>query len=199
MTRIEPDECVNTRPAPIITTPHNCKARYIPMTKAKNSTTKIKSESIALRDALPFFKKGRGNVATSWWNVTLSGNYAADLETGMAYAKAFLPMLTFNSGAADLGAIVSDMAKAGRDPVKNPKDWRGIDNVALGFLMGIGGSLQSAMASISIAAIAIETPSSDLGPKFIELVKRGGALEPARFATLYHDPGATIFSRKAAA
>jgi hypothetical protein len=47
----------------------------------------------------PFFKKGRGKAATSWWNVTPSGNYAADLETGMAYAKAFLPKLTFNSGA----------------------------------------------------------------------------------------------------
>lgn len=167
------------------------------MAKAKNSTKE--NDATALRDALPFFKKGRGKVKPSWWNVTPSGNYGTDIETGFAYAKAFLPMLTFNAGASSLGAIVSDMAKAGRDPVNNPKDWRGIDSVALGFLMGIAGSLQTAMATIAFAAVAIDRPNSDLGPKLVELVKRGGALEPARFATLFNDPGASIFSRKAAA
>lgn len=66
----------------------------------------------ALRDALPFFKAGRGKTETSWWTVTPSGNYAADLETGKKYARDFLPMMTFNAGAATLGAIASDMAKA---------------------------------------------------------------------------------------
>ena len=142
---------------------------------------------------LSFFKKGRGKVATSWWNVTPSGDYAADLETGKSHARAFLPMLSFNAGASDLGTIVSDMAKAGRDPVKNPKDWRGIDNVALGFLMGIGGSLQSAIAGIGLAAVAIEKPEGDLGPKFVKLVKSGNILTPLRRNTLFHDPGANIF------
>jgi hypothetical protein len=70
----------------------------------------------SIRDGLPFFRAGRGKVATSWWNVTPSGNYSEDLETGMEYAKAFLPLMTYNAGAASLGAIVSDMAIAGRDP-----------------------------------------------------------------------------------
>jgi hypothetical protein len=164
------------------------------MAKAK---TKAKNDATAMRDALPFFRKRRGKVAASWWNVTPSGNYTADLETGMEYARAFLPMLTFNAGASDLGCIVSDMALAGRDPVKNPKDWHGIDNVALGFLMGIGGSLQSAIVSIAVAACAIEKPGSDLGPKFVALVKDGGALRGSNRSTLFHDPNACIFEGRA--
>jgi len=170
------------------------------MTKRKSSAKKPAAESAtALRDALPFFKKGRGKVATSWWHVTPSGNYAADLETGMAYAKAFLPMLAFNAGASNLGAIVSDMAKAGRDPVKTFKDWRSIDSIALGFMMGIGGSLQSAIACIGLAAVAIEKPEGDLGPKFVKLVESGNALDPMRRSTLFHDPNANIFERQAGA
>jgi hypothetical protein len=162
------------------------------MTNAKNSTKRPKNEATALRDALPFFKKGRGKVATSWWNVTPTGNYSADLEAGEAYARAFLPMMMFNAGPSTLGAIVSDMAKAGRDPANNPKDWRGIDAVALGFLMEIGGSLQAAIASIAIAACAIEKPASDLGPKFVALVKNGDALRGLNRSTLFHNPDACI-------
>src|SRR6202165_4369336 len=135
--------------------PHKQK-RDIPMTKRTNSTRKPKNEATELRDALPFFKKGRGKVATSWWNVTPAGNYSADLETGKAYARAFMPMLRFNAGASDLAAIVSDMAKSGRHPANNPKDWRGIDAVALGFMMEVGGSLQASIVGMAVAACAIE-------------------------------------------
>ncbi len=84
------------------------------MAKAKNST-KPKNEATALRDALPFFKKGRGKVATSWWNVTPSGDYSADLKTGKAHARAFMPMLQFNAGASDLAAIVSKSRSRSRE------------------------------------------------------------------------------------
>jgi len=82
------------------------------MTSAKRSRKKPKSEAATLRDALPFFKKGRGKVATSWWNVTPSGNYATDLKTGKEYARAFMPMLSFNAGASDLAVIVSAAGRA---------------------------------------------------------------------------------------
>ena len=146
----------------------------------------------AVRDALPFFKKGRGKIPTSWWSVTPSGNYSADLETGMAYASAFLPLMKYNAGASSLGAIVSDMAKAGRNIEKKPNDWRGIDSVALGFIMGIGGILQSTMGGIAIAAAAIEMPEGDLGAEFVKLVKSGHAFDPLRRSTLFHDPNALI-------
>ena len=162
------------------------------MTKRTNSTRKPKNEATELRDALPFFKKGRGKVATSWWNVTPAGNYSADLETGKAYARAFMPMLRFNAGASDLAAIVSDMAKAGRDPANNPKDWRGIDAVAIGFMLEIGGALQSALLGMAVAAVAIEKPDSDLGPKFVELVKSGNALHALNRSTLFYNPTACI-------
>jgi hypothetical protein len=156
-----------------------------------------KSEAVALRDALPFFKKGNSQEAASWWNVTPSGDYVTDLETGKEYARAYLPMLQFNAGGADLGIIVSHMALAGRDPAKPPRPSRGIDNVALGFMMEIGGVLQSAMLSISVATVAIESPNSDLGPKFVELVKNGGAMRSLNRSTLFHDPNARVFSRPA--
>jgi hypothetical protein len=106
-----------------------------------------------------------------------------------------MPMLSFNASASDLATIVSAMAKAGRDPANNPKDWRGIDAVALGFMMEIGGSLQAAMASIAIAACAIEKPGSDLGPKFVEMVKAGNAMRSLHRSTLFHNPTANIFER----
>jgi hypothetical protein len=167
------------------------------MTKRFNSTGQLKNEATALRDALPFFNKGRGKVATSWWNVTPSGNYSADLETGKEYARAFLPLMKYNAGPSTLGAIVSDMAKAGRDPANNPKDWRGIDAVALGFMMEIGGSLQASIVGMVVAAVAIEKPDSDLGPKFVELVKSGEALRGLNRSTLFHNPNACIFGGRA--
>jgi hypothetical protein len=70
---------------------------------------------------------------------------------------------------------------------------RGIDDIALGFLMEIGGSLQSAMASISIATVAILHPDSDLGPKFVKSVKAVEALKPLNRQTIFHDPDASVF------
>jgi hypothetical protein len=164
--------------------------------KTSKPKTKAKDEATAMRDALPFFRKGRGKVETSWWDVKPSGDYAADLQTGEEYARAFLPMLSFNAGASDLGAIVSHMAKAGRDLANNPKKRRGIDDVALGFMMEIGGSLQAAVASIAIAASAIKNPTSDLGTKFLEVVEAGNALKSLNRSTLFHNPTASIFERK---
>jgi hypothetical protein len=182
------------------TPPTNTPARRrtpIARSSARTTTPKTKkNEAIAMRDALPFFRNGRGKVETSWWNVTPSGDYAADIETGKKYARAFLPMLSFNAGASDLGIIVSDMAKAGRDLANNHKEWRGIDAVALGFMMEIGGSLQAAVASIAVAASAIKNPTSDLGTKFLEVVEAGNALTSLNRSTLFHNPTASIFERK---
>jgi hypothetical protein len=170
----------------------------MPKATRKNST---KSEAAtrkheALRDSLPFFKKGRrGKGESSWWTVKPSGDYAADLETGMTYAKAFLPMMMYNAGASDLGIIVSHMALAGRKSRK-PTQHRGIDNIALGFLFGIGGSLQAAMGGVVIAASAIKRPEGTLGPDFLKLVEAGHVFNPLRRNSLFHDPSASIFGRQ---
>jgi hypothetical protein len=153
------------------------------------------SELTQLRDALPFFKKGRGAEPTSWWNVTPTGDYATDLATGRGYARDFMPMLMFNAGASALGTIISDMAMAGRDQAKNPKEWRGIDNVALGFMMQIGDSLQSAVVGLAIAGTAIKQPETDLGAKFVEQLESGDLLRGASRSTLFHNPSASIFDR----
>jgi hypothetical protein len=64
-----------------------------------------------------------------------------DLETGRAHAREFFPLLQFNLGSAALGWIVSAKAIIGR---KLPGH-RGIDDVALGFMMQIGENLQAAI------------------------------------------------------
>jgi hypothetical protein len=179
--------------APVI----NFTAGADPKASRTKTKTKTKSDAIAMRDALPFFKKGRGKVAASWWNVTPSGDYVTDLETGKAYARAFQPMLRFNAGGSDLAVIVSHMALAGRDPAKAPKAWSGIDNVALGFMMEMGCALQSAMVGIAIAAVAIEKPESDLGAKFVELVKGGNVLNGMGRNSLSHNPTACVFEARA--
>jgi hypothetical protein len=148
----------------------------------------------ATRDALPFFRKGNRTVKASWWNVTPSGDYAADLATGQAYAQDFLPMLSFNGGAAALGWIVSDMAIAGQSIAGSAKDWHGVDAVAAGFMLAIGASFQSAIGVIAVAAVAIEMPKSDLGAKVVNLVRGGHALSPLQRSTLYHNPGDRIIS-----
>jgi hypothetical protein len=162
---------------------------FFTMAKAKH--TQIDSLE-ATRNALPFFRKGNHTVAASWWTVTPSGDYAEDLKTGKAFAKAFLPMLTYNGGAAALGWIVSDMAIAGRKMVGSAKEYHGIDAVAVGFMLAIGGTLQSAIGGLAIAACAIEKPGSDLGPKFVELVKNGAVLHGLNRNTLLHNPNACI-------
>lgn len=162
---------------------------------AKPTKARKLDELTTIRNALPFFNPGNRKVDASWWSVTPSGNYSADLETGKDYARAFLPMMTFNAGASTLGHIVSHMAMAGRDEQKNPKAYRGIDDIALGFLMEIGNSLQAAIMSISIAACAIKKPETDLGAKFLELVENGGMLRASSRSTLFHDPGASIFAK----
>src|SRR5450759_967742 len=96
-----------------------------PRRSAFKSILKCKGDPTTLRNALPFFRKRRGKIGQSWWNVTPSGNYVADLKTGKAYASAFLPLLQFNAAASDLAVIASDMAKAGRDLANNPKERHG--------------------------------------------------------------------------
>ena len=58
--------------------------------------------------------------------------------------------------------------------------------------MEIGGSLQAGMVSIAIAACAFEKGGSDLGPKFLEVVKAGNAMRSLNRNTLFHNPNAGL-------
>jgi hypothetical protein len=178
-------------------TPPPITTKTAPKSRKRATAAAKPNDFDAIRNALPFFRLSRGKVETSWWNVTPSDNYSADLETGKAYARAFLPMMAFNAGASTLGVIVSHMALAGRDPAKNTSKHRAIDNVALGFLMEIGNSISAAIGSLALATVAMKKPKSDLGANFVKAVDRGSVLAMLKMqsrSTLYHDPGATIFT-----
>jgi hypothetical protein len=66
-------------PGPAIRTPQPFQSEQIQMTKSKPNKP---YDFEAIRNGLPFFKKGHRMVQASWWNVTPSGDYAADLKTG---------------------------------------------------------------------------------------------------------------------
>lgn len=162
---------------------------------SKSAREAKKSEAEKMRDALPFFRNRTRSSEASWWTISPSGNYSADLETGKRYARAFLPMMAYNCGASSLGTIVSHMALAGRQPESNSRNWRGIDAVALGFLLEIGGVLQGLLGGVAIASCAIKHKNKKLASDFVSVVENGSIFKGLTRATILHDPNATIFDK----
>ncbi|WP_157158129.1 hypothetical protein [Bradyrhizobium genomosp. III] len=127
-----------------------------------------------------------------------TGHYSADLKTGAEYARAFLPLLMFNAGASDLGMIVSHMALAGRRAESKTPDWRGVDDIALGFLMEIGGILQGLLGGVAVAASAIKHDNKKTAADFVSVVESGEIYKGLSRSTIFHDPHATIFDKTGA-
>jgi hypothetical protein len=96
-----------------------------------------KQKSQYHRYRLPFFNK----KARCAWDVTPTGNYAADCETGRAYAVAFLKSCDASIGWSSLlSNIVADMIRAGTNGTfsdGHPK----INGVVVGFMSEIGRAL----------------------------------------------------------
>ena len=86
---------------------------------------------------LPFFKR----QALCTWDVTPSGDYFTDCETGRGYAKEFLRTCDGTDGWSMLiGHIVADMIRAGTNgayPDGHPK----INGIVVGFMDVIGRRL----------------------------------------------------------
>jgi hypothetical protein len=98
----------------------------------------------ALCSALPFLQRNhpRKMAGYTYWSVIPTGNYLADYEEGMRFAKLFLPVLRYNAGPSMLGSIVLDMIKTGiKDEEKG---------LVLGFMRVIaqGCSLGMAVAAM---------------------------------------------------
>jgi hypothetical protein len=93
------------------------------------------------RYPLPFFN--RDNT----WDVTPSGDYAADCATGARYAREFLRSCDGTAGWASLLAhIVADMIRAGTNGTfadGHPK----VDGIAIGFMSVIGRAVAKSPAT----------------------------------------------------
>ncbi len=83
---------------------------------------------------MPFFNRKK-----RWtWDVTPTGNYTADCETGQAFAIDFLKSCEGTNGWASLlRSIVLDMISAGTDADGHPK--------AKGIIVGFMGVIGSAV------------------------------------------------------
>jgi hypothetical protein len=79
-----------------------------------------------------------------------------------------------------LGVIVSSMAIAVRDLNNNPREWRGVDAVALGFINEIGDNLQAAVAALAVTRLALDQPNGELASMFKARVDSGKILCPSR-------------------
>ncbi len=95
---------------------------------------RVKRESIYELYPLPFFNRKK-----RWtWDVTPTGNYTADCETGQAFAIDFLKSCEGTNGWASLlRSIVLDMISAGTDADGHPK--------AKGIIAGFMGVIGSAV------------------------------------------------------
>ena len=97
------------------------------------------------RYPMPFFNKN----AHSTWNVTPTGDYGADCETGRAYAIAFLRSCDGSFGWASLlSSIVTDMIGAGPGGF-----WRTGGARSNGIVVGFTGTIGKAL----VGALADET------------------------------------------
>lgn len=134
------------------------------------------SDLDSTRNALPFFKRESRSVSASWWHVHPTGDYLTDREIGQNYARQFLPMLKFVGGPAALCWIVNEMAKHG-----GAKKHRAIDDIALGFISGIGEHLQQAMGVIALARLAVDDPQGPLAYDFKARVDSGSVLNTPPF------------------
>ena len=92
---------------------------------------------------LPFFNVKK----LSTWDVTPTGDYVVDCETGRAYAVEFLKSCDGTVGwSTMLGCIVADMIRAGPTgafPSGRPK----VNGMVLGFMRVISSILDERMAS----------------------------------------------------
>jgi hypothetical protein len=96
---------------------------------------------------LPFFN-AKASTGPCTWDVTPTGDYAADCEIGHSYAVEFLRSCDGTVGWSSLLAcITADMIRAGTDGV-SPDGHPRVNGTVVGFMSTIGRELCSAYARL---------------------------------------------------
>jgi hypothetical protein len=131
---------------------------------SKLSRRNTRHDQYAYRRKLPFVGNDKGG---DWWNVTPSGRYEADYQTGKAYAVAFWRICGGRPNVgSDLGGILMAMHAPTR---RRSQRHNGLSGIEVGFIRTIG----------EIIAITVGVPVLiGLGP---ERIRKGHKL-PAREA-----------------
>jgi hypothetical protein len=112
-------------------------AAHYSMHQPNHSNREPRKDEYAYRDKLPFMRSTTFR-APNWWNVTPSGDYEIDCQTGQTYAAAFWRV----SGGRplcgiELGQILLAMHDPGRRK-SEPLRHNGLSGIEVGFIRTIG-------------------------------------------------------------
>src|ERR1700722_20531279 len=121
------------------------------------SARKIRNDLYAYREKLPFFvarARRTGPRLNPWWNVSPTGDYGADYQTGAEYAAAFWRVCGKTGHAGDdLGQILFAMHAPGRK--KSKRDDDGLSGIEIGFIRGIGDIIDI-MKVLPVVVLAVQ-------------------------------------------
>jgi hypothetical protein len=99
----------------------------------------------AYRDKLPFVARNKSG-GEFWWNLTPSGEYEADYQTGKAYAVAFWRICGGRPTCGiDLGEILFAMHERPRPRTKAYRRHNGLSGIEVGFIRTIGEAVAIAV------------------------------------------------------
>ena len=139
--------------------------RALPNQRSARLARRAKLErQYAYRDKLPFVARNKSS-GEFWWNVTPSGRYEADYQTGKAYAVAFWSICGGRPTCGiDLGQILFAMHERPRPRTKAYRRHNGLSGIETGFIRTIG----------EIVDLAVGVPVLvGLGPQTFKRLAKG--------------------------
>jgi hypothetical protein len=139
--------------------------RALPNQRSVTLARRVKLErQYAYRNKLPFVAKAKSG-SEFWWNVTPSGEYEDDYQTGRAYAVAFWSICGGRPTCGiDLGQILFAMHELPRPRTKAYRRHDGLSGIEVGFIRTVG----------EIVDMAVGVPVLvGLGPQVFKRLAKG--------------------------
>lgn len=115
------------------------------------TASKMRKDKYAYRNKLPFMsRRTRALHHSSWWNVTPTGDYVADFQTGKEYATAFWRVCGGRPTCGlELGEILFAMHDRGQ---RRSHRWNGLSGIEIGFIRTIGTIIDLTTGAAVLAA-----------------------------------------------
>jgi hypothetical protein len=133
--------------------------RALPNQRSVTLARRAKLErQYAYRNKLPFVAKAKSG-SEFWWNVTPSGEYEADYQTGRAYAVAFWSICGGRPTCGiDLGQILFAMHERPRPRTKAYRRHDGLSGIEVGFIRTVGDIVDMAVGVPVLVGLGPQAP-----------------------------------------